>query len=115
LEVVVSDKGGTIEGTALDAEKKPFPNAEIIAVRSDPKLRKRVDLIQKTTADQQGRFKLRGVRPGEYVAMALEEAAEQPFLEDRFLTQNSGQVQTVKAEASANQKIELRVIRAQEQ
>jgi hypothetical protein len=110
LEVVVSDKGGTIEGTALDAEKKPFPNAEIIAVPSDPKLRKHVDLIQKTTADQQGRFKLRGVRPGEYLAMALEEAAEQPFLEDLLLTQNSAQVQTVKAEAGAKQKIELRVI-----
>jgi uncharacterized GH25 family protein len=115
LEVVVSDKGGTIEGTALDAEKKPFPNAEIIAVPSDPKLRKRMDLIQKTTADQQGHFKLRGVRPGEYIAMALEEASEQPFLEDRFLTQKSAQVQTVKAEAAGKQKIDLSVIRADSQ
>jgi hypothetical protein len=113
LEVVVSEKGAMIEGTALDAEKKPFPNAEIIAVPSDLKLRKHVDLIQKATADQQGHFKLRGVRPGEYIAMALEEAAEQPFLEDLFLKQNSTQVQTVKAEAGAKQKIELRVISSQ--
>jgi hypothetical protein len=115
LEVVVSDKGAALEGTALDAEEKPFPNAEVIAVPSDPKLRKRVDLIQKTTADQQGHFKLRGVRPGEYVAMALEYAEEQPFLEDRFLTQNSAQVQTVKAEPGGKQTIELKVIRAETQ
>jgi protocatechuate 3,4-dioxygenase beta subunit len=115
LEVVVSDKGAAIEGTALNAEKKPFPNAEVIAVPSDPKLRKHFELIQKTTADQEGRFKLRGVRPGEYIAMALEYAEEQPFLEDRFLTQNSSQVQTIKAEAGGKQKIELQVIRTETQ
>jgi Carboxypeptidase regulatory-like domain len=115
LEVLVSDKGAAIEGTALNAEKKPFPNAEVIAVPSDPKLRKHVDLIQKTTADQEGRFKLHGVRPGEYIAMALEYAEDQPFLEDRFLTQNSSQVQTIKAEAGGKQKIDLQVIRAETQ
>jgi len=115
LEVVVTDKGAAIEGTALNAEKKPFPNAEVIAVPSDPKLRKHADLIQKTTADQEGRFKLRGVRPGEYIAMALESAEDQPFLEDRFLAQNSSQVQSVKAEAGGKQKIELQVIRAETQ
>jgi hypothetical protein len=115
LEVLVSDKGATIEGTALNAEKKPFPNAEVIAVPSDPKLRKHVDLIQKTTADQEGHFKLRGVRPGEYIAMALESAEDQPFMEDRFLAQNSAEVQTVKAEAGVKQKIDLQVIRAETQ
>lgn len=113
LEVLVSDKGASIEGTALDMEKKPFPNAEVLAVPSDPKLRKRLDLIQKTTADQQGRFKLRGIRPGEYIAMALEEAEEQPFLEDRFLAQNSGHVQAVKVETGDKQKLDLMVIRAE--
>jgi len=115
LEVLVSDKGASIEGTALDKEKKPFPNAEVFAVPSDPKLRKRLDLIQKTTADQQGRFKLRGIRPGEYIAMALEEAEEQPFMEDRFLAQNSGQVQAVKVETGGKQKLDLMVIRAEAQ
>jgi hypothetical protein len=115
LEVLVSDKGASIEGTALDKEKKPFPNAEVFAVPSDPKLRNRLDLIQKTTADQQGRFKLRGIRPGEYIAMALEEAEEQPFLEDLFLAQNSGQVQAVKVEAGGKQKLDLMVIRAEAQ
>ena len=115
LEVVVSDKGATLEGTVLDGEKKPFANAEVMALPSEPKLRKRFALIQKTTADQQGHFKLRGVRPGEYIIFALENPQEQPFMEDRFLTQNSGKVQTVKAEAGAKQKLELQVIPAEAQ
>jgi protocatechuate 3,4-dioxygenase beta subunit len=114
VEVLVSDKGALIEGTVLDGEKKPFPNAEVMALPSDPKLRRRYALLQ-TTADQQGHFKLRGVRPGEYIAFALEDPQEQPFMEDIFLKQNSAQVQTVKAEAGAKQKLELQVIPAEAQ
>ena len=110
VEVLVSDKGATIEGTVLGGEKKPFPNAEVIALPYDPKLRKSYALLQKTTADQQGHFKLRGVRPGEYIAFALEDPQERPFTEDTFLKQNSAQVQTVKAEAGSKQKLELQVI-----
>jgi protocatechuate 3,4-dioxygenase beta subunit len=110
VEVLVSDKGAMIEGTVLDREKKPIPNAEVMALPSDPKLRKSYALLQKTTADQQGNFKLRGVRPGEYIAFALEDPQEQPFTEDHFLKQNSAQVQTVKAEAGAKQKLELQII-----
>jgi hypothetical protein len=110
MEVIVSDKGAMLEGTILDGEKKPFPNAQVIAVPSDPKLRKRYALLQQTTADQLGHFKLRGVRPGEYVVLSLEDAEEQPFMEDGFLKKNSAQAQTVKAEAGVKQKLELQII-----
>ncbi|HEV7553714.1 MAG TPA: carboxypeptidase-like regulatory domain-containing protein [Candidatus Angelobacter sp.] len=110
LEVVVSNKGALIEGTVLDAEKKPFANAEVMALPTDPRLRKRYGLIQKTTADQLGHFKIRGVRPGEYVVLSLEDAEEQPFMEDGFLKKNSAQAQTVKAEAGVKQKLELQII-----
>jgi hypothetical protein len=110
IEIVISDKGASVEGVALNGEKNPFPNAEVIALPSDPKLRKRVELMQKTIADQQGNFKLRGIRPGEYITFAVEDIQEQPFLEDPFLKKNAGQVQAVKLEAGARQKVELLVI-----
>jgi hypothetical protein len=115
IEIVISDKGASVEGVALNREKNPFPNAEVIALPSDPKLRKRVELMQKTVADQQGHFKLRGIRPGEYIAFAVEDVQEQPFLEDSFLTQNAGQVQAVKLETGAKQKVELTVIATETQ
>jgi hypothetical protein len=115
IEIVISDKGATVEGVALNREKNPFPNAQVIALPSDPKLRKRVELMQQTVADQQGHFKLRGIRPGEYIAFAVEDVQEQPFLEDSFLQQNAGQVQAVKLESGAKQKVELAVITAESQ
>jgi len=103
IDIVISAKGGTVEGTALNSENKPFVDAQIIAVPADPKLRVRFDLMQKATADSQGRFKLRGVRPGEYLVMALEDAEEQPFADEPFLKQNSDKIQKIKVEASTQQ------------
>ena len=115
IEIVISDKGASVEGVALNRDKNPFPNAQVIALPSDPKLRKRVELMQQTVADQKGHFKLRGIRPGDYIAFAVEDIQEQPFLEDSFLQQNAGQVQAVKLEAGAKQKVELLVIPAEAQ
>jgi len=103
IEIVISARGGTIEGTALTSENKPFVDAQIIAVPADPKMRTRLDLMQKVTADSQGRFRLRGVRPGEYLLMALEDAEEQPFADEPFLKQNSDKIQKIKVEASTQQ------------
>jgi hypothetical protein len=71
--------------------------------------------MQQTVADQQGHFKLRGIRPGEYIAFAVEDVQEQPFMEDSFLQQNAGQVQAVNLEAGAKQKVEILVIPAEAQ
>jgi protocatechuate 3,4-dioxygenase beta subunit len=114
MEIVISNKGASLEGTASDARQKPFSNAEVIAIPSDLKLRKRFDLLHTTTADTQGHFKFRGVRPGEYVVFALEDSQSQPFMTDLFLKQNSSQIQTVKLEPGTKQ-LQLQVIPAQAQ
>jgi protocatechuate 3,4-dioxygenase beta subunit len=110
VEIVVSNKGATIEGTVLDKNEKPFPGADVIAFPADPKLRKRMDMVQAGTADQQGRFKLRGVRPGEYTVFALADSQEQPFTTAAFQKTNSGKMQTVKLEAGNKQQVQLEVI-----
>ncbi|HEY2168339.1 MAG TPA: carboxypeptidase-like regulatory domain-containing protein [Candidatus Angelobacter sp.] len=114
MEIIISNKGATLEGNATDPQQKPFSNAEVIAIPSDPKLRKSFDLLHNTTADTQGHFKIRGVRPGEYIVFALEDSQAQPFLTDPFLKQNSGQVQAVKLESGTKQ-LQLQVIPAQAQ
>ncbi len=112
MEIVISNKGATVEGTVLDNQQKPFSNAEIIAMPSDPTLRKRPDLFQNTVADQQGHFKIRGVRPGEYTVIALEDLQSQPFASEPFLKTNSGRIQSLKLESGAKQQVQLQVIPA---
>jgi hypothetical protein len=114
VEIVISNKGSLIEGTVLDREQKPFPGAEVFAFPTDPKLRRGINMLQAGTADQQGRFKLRGVRPGEYIIFALENSQAQPFTTEPFLKANSGKIQTVKLEGGEKQQLQLQVIREQE-
>jgi hypothetical protein len=113
IEIVISNKGATVEGTVLDGQQKPFSNGEIIVMPSEPKLRQRPDLFQQVVADQQGHFKIRGVRPGEYVILALEDSQEQPFATATFLKTNSGKIQSLKLEPGSKQQMQLEVIRAQ--
>jgi hypothetical protein len=114
MEIIISNKGATLEGNATDAQQKPFSNAEVIAIPADPKLRKRFDLLHNTTADTQGHFKFRGVRPGEYMVFALEDSQAQPFMTDLFLKQNASQIQRVKLEPGTKQ-LQLQVIPVQAQ
>jgi len=113
LEIIISNKGAALEGIVLDAQQKPFSNAEVVAFPAEPKLRRRFDLLHSTTADQQGHFQIRGVRPGEYMVFAVEDSQEQPFTTDQFLKNNSARIQTVKLEGGSKQAVQLEVIRAQ--
>jgi len=112
IDIVLSNKSAMVEGTVLDRDQKPFANAEVIAFPRDPKLRRRMDMAQTATDDQQGHFKMRGVRPGEYIVFALENSQEQPFTSELFLKTNSARTQTVKLEGAAKQQLQLQVIPA---
>jgi carboxypeptidase family protein len=111
LEILISNKGSGIEGTVLDKDQKPFPGADVVAFPSDPRLRRHQDMVQAATADQRGHFRLRGLRPGEYLLFALEDSQEQPFTTELFQKTNSGKIQTVKLEGAGKQQVQLEVIR----
>jgi len=75
LEVVVSAKGATIEGTVVDADGKPMTNGEVIAVPASGQ-RMRPDEYQAEKTNTQGQYTLRGLTPGQYLVVALEGAHE---------------------------------------
>ena len=110
VEIVISNKGSGIEGSVLDKDEKPFPGADVVALPSDPKLRRHSDMAQATTADQHGHFSMRGLRPGEYVVYALEDSQEQPFTTELFQKTNRGKIQKVKLEGAQKQQVQLEVI-----
>jgi hypothetical protein len=71
LEVVVSTKGASIEGTVVDSKGQVVPMAAVVTVPSSGKLG-RPDAYQSERADANGHFVLRGINPGEFVVVALE-------------------------------------------
>jgi hypothetical protein len=69
LEVVVSAKGGTADGTVKDRDQHMATNAMVVLV-PDAARSKRRSLYQTASTDQNGHFSVRGVEPGEYTVYA---------------------------------------------
>jgi Carboxypeptidase regulatory-like domain len=74
LEVVLSLKGGRIEGKVVSGDDRPVGNAAAVLVPAAQ--RQRIDLYRITTTDASGRFTLRGIAPGEYKVIAFENASD---------------------------------------
>jgi len=75
LDVVLSSDGATLEGAVVDNKDQPVSDDVVIALPSLEN-RKRRDLFKKVSTDQRGHFVLRGVRPGEYTILALDDLDE---------------------------------------
>lgn len=65
LEIVISPKGGAVEGVVKDHDQHPSPNA-VVALVPDSFRTKRRSAYESTSTDQNGHFILRGLEPGEY-------------------------------------------------
>lgn len=71
LDVVVSAKGASIEGKVVDDAGKPAAGVYVATLPSSGKLG-RPDSYQTTKTDAKGNFLLRGLNPGEFAVVALE-------------------------------------------
>jgi Carboxypeptidase regulatory-like domain len=72
LEVVMSAKGASLEGTVADENGQAVPGATVVSLPS-PGVSARPDSYQTQKADAAGHFLLRGMNPGAYVLVALQE------------------------------------------
>jgi hypothetical protein len=70
LEVVVSSRGGRIEGTVTDGRSSPSADAQVVLV-PDAR-RNRPELFKSAASDDAGRFSITGIAPGDYTLIAWE-------------------------------------------
>jgi protocatechuate 3,4-dioxygenase beta subunit len=115
LDLVVSYRGGAIEGTVLEKAKdvdkdQPAANTTVVAVPED-KYRKLPGRFGTGATDQNGRFLIRGLAPGNYTIYACQDA-DQDFLDPDFLKSHQGGGTTVKVEENSTQQVVLEAIGA---
>ncbi|HLW52009.1 MAG TPA: carboxypeptidase-like regulatory domain-containing protein [Candidatus Angelobacter sp.] len=114
LALVVSPGGGYIEGLALDEAGQPI-SASVVLVPEDSQ-RRIPDLFRKSTSDKEGRFRIRGVPPGNYQLLAfddvdLNELISQPEILKSF----ADRAVAVTVEEQMDYVTALKVIRASEE
>jgi len=110
LEIVISKKGATIEGTVVDDKGNPVSAATVVDV-PDSGRRLRLDLYQQETTDERGHFSLRGLNPGSYTVLAFEDLDDSPQ-DPKFLTSYGSKGEKVAADEGTDKRIVLKLIPA---
>jgi len=112
LEVIVSAKGATIEGTVLDGDGKPVTDAEVTAVPASGQ-RMRPDAYQVEKTNGQGQYTLRGMSPGQYVVVAIE-GAHEDARSGAFATKYAAMGEAVELGEGEKRTVGLKVVEAKE-
>jgi hypothetical protein len=109
VELTVSDGAGVVDGTVTNDKGVPLANASVVAV-PETRFRKRPDRYQHASSDQDGRFTLRGLRPGTYSLFAWEVLDGDAYFDVEFLKTAEGHETVIKIEKSSHQTVPLKVL-----
>jgi protocatechuate 3,4-dioxygenase beta subunit len=113
LDVVISFKGGIIEGTVVEREKDvdedhAVPNATVVAVPEE-KFRKLPDHFGIGSSDQHGRFTIRGLAPGNYTLYSWQDIEDGVYHDTDFLKSQVANGKAVKIEEGSSQAVQLKL------
>src|SRR5580765_5698135 len=112
LDVTVSSGAGVIEGVVTGDNKEPVIGSAVVAV-PEARFRKQASRYARAETDQNGRFSIRGLRPGTYSLCAWESAEEgDQYLDPDFLKTADEHGTPIKVEKSSHQRVELKIIPA---
>ncbi|HET8667231.1 MAG TPA: carboxypeptidase regulatory-like domain-containing protein, partial [Terriglobales bacterium] len=109
LTVVVADDGARIEGAVLDANNHPYASATVIAVPED-QYRDWYEIYGRAESDQNGRFTMRGLRPGDYRLFAWEEMQDGAFMDPEFMRDYNQLGVSVHAKSNGRYEFKLKLI-----
>jgi hypothetical protein len=108
LEIVVSNKAATVEGTVVDKQGKPVPGAALAIIPANGNMAE----LKTGSADRLGRFYWPGNPPGEYKLLAWESADSASLEDPAFLRQFDASAKTVKLEPYAKETTQLTAVPA---
>jgi len=90
LDLVASANGAVVEGVVDSQKGEPIAEAVVVAV-PEARLRSHPDRFRKAISDQQGRFTLTGLPPGDYTLFAWESIEGDAYCNSEFLKSFEGQ------------------------
>ena len=109
LEVTLSTKGGSVEGTVVD-NGKAAPGSYVMLL-ADPVQPGQPYLNRSSTSDQDGRFTIKGLAPGDYMLYAFEEPQSEIAQDLAQIRPSESKATKVKVSESSTERAELRVLK----
>jgi hypothetical protein len=108
LEILIGADGGRVDGTVADAGGKLFAGAQIVLVPKGER-RNRPDQYRVSYSDEDGKFALSGIPPGDYLLFAWENVEDRAWLNSEFVAkyQELGVGATIPANARGSIQLSL--------
>ena len=113
VDVLASANGARVEGIATNQKDEPVAGAVVVAV-PEARLRTHPDRYRKASADQSGRFTLRGLPPGDYTVFAWESVDGEAYDNPEFLAGYEGRGKALHVSEGDHASLQLKTIPAAE-
>ena len=89
VAIVFTDKVAEINGTITDSQGTPVPDFTVLAFSTDPSLwRPQSRQIVTARPDQTGKFRIRGLPPGDYYLATVDPAQQGEWFEPTYLDEH---------------------------
>ncbi|MGH9629515.1 MAG: carboxypeptidase regulatory-like domain-containing protein [Bryobacteraceae bacterium] len=106
VEITLGLGGGQIDGIVQDRQSQ-LAVGSMVTLIPDPPKTDRYDLNRMTTTDQNGRFALKGVPPGEYKMFAWEEVDPGAYSDPEFLKPHDSKAVKISVKEKSAQQVAL--------
>jgi hypothetical protein len=110
LEITLSANGPQVSGSVKNADGKLLQGVSVILIPDDESLRGQWNGYGTSTTDQYGNFRVSGIRPGEYKAIALEEVEGGEYMDPEFVKRYERKATPVSLKEGAKENLQLTVI-----
>jgi Carboxypeptidase regulatory-like domain len=109
LKVTVAPNAGEVDGTVMNAQQQAATGATVVLV-PEPKLRDQQEAYKNTTSDQNGRFSLKSIPPGDYKLFAWEDVEYGAYMDPDFLGPVENRGQSISISEGSRESVQLNLI-----
>lgn len=110
LAIVLDSRGASISGTVQDSARQPVAGVEVVLVPDRSALRGFATAYKRVEADNNGRFSIRGIPPGDYKLFSWESVPDTAWMNPSFLKKYESMGVAIHLEHSATLKTTVNVI-----
>jgi Carboxypeptidase regulatory-like domain len=114
LDLLASGNGAVAEGVVTGAKDEAVADVMVVAVPG-VRFRNHPALYRKAVTDQSGRFRLRGLPPGDYTLYAFESLEGDEFYNPEFLKLYEGQGKTLRLSEGERKSLQIKAIPGEDQ
>jgi Carboxypeptidase regulatory-like domain len=106
LEVTISSRGASVQGTVKDADGLPSAGVWVVLVPEGAR-RSEFRLFKQTTTDQYGRYIIRGIAPGDYKLFSWEQVEANSWEDPDFLKPFEGKGESLSVQDGDGKSVDL--------